>query len=186
MEIERKFLVPPQKFDEGKFHEQAHLIQIIHQGYFTVSEEVSIRVRLATTIKNRYGVSNVRSATITMKTKTPGAARLEINGEVSFDEFEDAEQFFALCPNQISKQRYSLYSKERWEIDVFYDLQENLIIAEIELDNVNATFGRPSWVGPEITDEKFFYNENLNSKEYLPIWKTLIGEHNEKTKKKRS
>ena len=44
--------------------------------------------------------------------------------------------------------------KYMWEIDVFYDKNKGLVIAEIELDNENEHIDLPDWIDREISTEK--------------------------------
>jgi len=44
---------------------------------------------------------------------------------------------------------------------VFNGNNEGLVIAEIELDDENDAFDRPSWLGKEVTGDQRYYNSNL-------------------------
>ncbi len=48
-----------------------------------------------------------------------------------------------------------------FEVDVFHDKNEGLIIAEIELSNEEEHFEIPEWLGEEVTGLPQYYNANL-------------------------
>jgi CYTH domain-containing protein len=48
-----------------------------------------------------------------------------------------------------------------WEIDVFTDKNEGLIIAEIELTSEEQKFVLPDWVEKEVTGDIRYYNSFL-------------------------
>lgn len=51
--------------------------------------------------------------------------------------------------------------KSYWEVDVFKDDNEGLVVAEIELKNMDVKFEKPSWLGPEITHIVAYKNSAL-------------------------
>ena len=60
------------------------------------------------------------------------------------------------------KTRYLVPSgKHTFEIDVFHDKNEGLVIAEIELSSDDEYFERPGWLGDEVTGMPQYYNANL-------------------------
>lgn len=48
-----------------------------------------------------------------------------------------------------------------WEIDEFLGVNQGLIVAEIELQNENQKFDKPSWIGEEVSSDPRYYNSNL-------------------------
>ena len=59
----------------------------------------------------------------------------------------------------LTKTRWLIeYNKKKWEIDF---ISPDLVIAEIELEDINEEFELPDWVGLEITDCEEYYNNNL-------------------------
>ena len=48
-----------------------------------------------------------------------------------------------------------------WEVDEFRGDNTGLGVAEIELQDEQQQFDRPSWVGIEVTSDPRFYNANL-------------------------
>ena len=63
----------------------------------------------------------------------------------------------------VKKTRYHLlHEGMMWEVDEFHGENEGLIIAEIELDDPEATFALPPWVGQEISHDPRYFNSNLS------------------------
>ena len=69
----------------------------------------------------------------------------------------------SLClPGKIVKTRYLINAgKHTWEVDIFHDKNEGLIIAEIELTKEDEQFEKPDWLGEEVTGIPEYYNANL-------------------------
>ena len=62
----------------------------------------------------------------------------------------------------ISKCRYQLvYAGKIWEIDVFDQENEGLILAECELDSEDEHIDLPSWIAEEVTEDERYYNSYL-------------------------
>ena len=81
----------------------------------------------------------------------------------------DAEELLAdLCHAVlVEKVRYKVdFSGFIWEIDVFSGVNQGLIVAEIELDELEQQFPRPPWIGREVSDEIRYYNSHLISYPY--------------------
>jgi adenylate cyclase len=75
----------------------------------------------------------------------------------------DAKEMLKIClPGKIEKTRYIVPSgRHKFEVDVFHDKNEGLIIAEIELSSENEQFDKPEWLGEEVTGKPEYYNANL-------------------------
>ena len=144
LEIERKFLIKD-------------LVQIrpflvnglsLMQGYLFDEQDKSLRVRIAS-----------NKATITMKFGVNALVREEFEYEIPM---EDAESLWRLCSKKLSKTRYRLmHAGNLWEIDVFHEKNEGLVLAEIELSAPNQAFEPPFWLGEEVTDDARYLNVNL-------------------------
>jgi CYTH domain-containing protein len=72
-------------------------------------------------------------------------------------------------------------NKERWlvpagkhiiEVDEFFDDNEGLIMAEIELNDENEAFECPDFLGQEVTGDRRYYNSCLRVHPYKE-WKDL-------------
>lgn len=146
-EIERKFLLKDDSWKE--FSDQGVEYS---QGYLVGSKHASVRVR----IQGDKAYINIKSATIDI-------TRQEFEYEIPLD--EASEILASLCEKPlISKTRYHVpHEQHVWEIDVFKGDNEGLIVAEIELNNVNECFSKPSWIGQEVSDDKRYYNVCLVS-----------------------
>ena len=144
-EIERKFLVA------GEFRHLAVKEIMIIQAYLTIDPVKSIRLRIMgemafITVKSRIGEQVI--------------ARNEWEFPIPLS---DAEEMIKVClPGRIVKTRFLVPSgKHTFEVDVFHDKNEGLIIAEIELSYESEHFERPEWLGEEVTGKSEYYNANL-------------------------
>ena len=150
IEIERKFLLA----DESWRHDADAGIKM-RQGYLSNNSKSSIRVR----ISGDEAALNIKSA-------EPGCIRREY--EYSIPVLEAEELLADLCHDaQVEKVRYHVdVSGFIWEIDVFSGENEGLVVAEIELEDINQEFPIPSWLGCEVSDEIRYYNSHLISYPY--------------------
>ena len=144
-EIERKFLVNKELWE--KMEKPKGIL--IQQGYLSSNPECTIRVRRTDD-----------ASTITIKGLNKGAVRTEFEYDIPT---EDVEQLLHLFTEKsISKTRYPIEFKGKWwEVDVFHDANNGLVVAEIELENEHELFEQPNWVAEEVTDDIRYYNVNL-------------------------
>ena len=145
IETERKFLV----LDDG-YKSQAVESHRIRQGYIAHDMGRSVRVR----ILDDRGILTVKGPFIGV------GSRPEWEKEISLQEAED---LFLLCkPGSIDKTRWIVPAGERFfEVDEFHGENEGLVMAEIELKSQDEAFGRPSWLGEEVTGDPRYYNGYL-------------------------
>ena len=145
IETERKFLV----LDDG-FKTQAVESHRIRQGYIAHDMGRSVRVR----ILDDKGILTVKGPFIGV------GSRPEWEKEIYLKE---AEELFQICkPGSIDKTRWIVPAGERkFEVDEFHGENEGLVMAEIELESQDEAFGRPSWLGEEVTGNPRFYNGYL-------------------------
>jgi len=150
IEIERKFLVNKEKWDQVIKEEKS----LFRQGYIVSDPEKTIRVRL--TEKEGY---------LTIKGPAVGLSRPEY--EYSIPK-EDALQLLdGFCKSEVSKIRYFIdHNDKLWEVDEFLGQNEGLIVAEIELTSEDESFSIPDWIDKEVTDEKKYSNSNLSINPY--------------------
>jgi CYTH domain-containing protein len=144
-EIERKFLV------RGEFrHLAVKEIKMI-QTYLTIDPDKTIRLRVA---------DDKAYLTIKNKPKPGKFGRNEWEVEIPV---RDAIEMMSIClPGKIEKSRFLIPSgKHTWEVDVFHDKNEGLIIAEIELSSEDEKFEKPGWLGEEVTGIREYYNAYL-------------------------
>ncbi|MFA6266899.1 MAG: CYTH domain-containing protein [Pseudolabrys sp.] len=144
VEIERRFLVT----GDGWKAEVARHIDI-RQAYLAVTNNSTVRVRI-----------HDGTALLTIKSAASGLSRAEFEFPIPKD---SAEQLFALRTGRVIEKRRHIVPQGalRWEIDVFSGELEGLIIAEIELPDETADFGRPSWLGDEVTGDSRYANARL-------------------------
>ena len=145
IETERKFLVK----DDG-YKGQAVESHRIRQGYIAHDMGRSVRVR----VLDDKGILTVKGPFVGL------GSRPEWEKEISLQEAED---LFRLCkPGSIDKTRWIVPAGERkFEVDEFHGDNEGLVMAEIELKSQDEAFGRPSWLGDEVTGDPRFYNGYL-------------------------
>lgn len=151
LEIERKFLVRTEAFKAESFSQSE-----IKQGYLNSNPERSVRIR----IKNKTGFLTIKG-----KSDATGTTRFEWEKEI---DKEEAEALLKLCePGVISKIRYEVKADRHiYEVDEFFDENEGLILAEIELDSAEENFVKPSWLGEEVTGDNRYYNSQLSKIPY--------------------
>lgn len=145
MEIERKYLIQAEKWQEVKKPKPIS----IKQGYISVDPDCTVRVRT----KGRKGY-------LTIKGKTNGISREEFEYEIPIEEAEKMLSLFA--DKKIIKNRYEIkYKRKTWEVDEFLDALSPLMLAEIELKSETEQFELPDWIGEEVSDDPSYYNSNL-------------------------
>jgi adenylate cyclase len=144
-ETERKFLV------KGEFRHLVVKEISITQSYLSIEPDKTIRLRIADD-----------KAFLTIKTRISGKSFARSEWEFSIP-LSDANDMMHIClPGKIVKTRYLVPSgKHTFEIDVFHDKNEGLLIAEIELSSEDEQFEKPVWLGEEVTGNPAYYNSNL-------------------------
>ena len=151
IEIERKFLVTSTDFiSESQVHFE------IAQGYLSSHPKRTVRVR----IKGDKGYLTIKG-----KGNESGISRFEWEKEIPLD---DAKNLLLLCEKGvIHKTRYNINKgKHTFEVDVFHDENNGLIIAEIELNNEEEIYEKPNWLGKEVTNNENYYNAFLSRKPF--------------------
>lgn len=154
IEIERKFLVKSSEFKNESISKRK-----IIQGFLNTHPERTVRVRI-----------NEDKAYLTVKGKSneEGTSRFEWEQEI---DLKEAEALLGLCEETvINKTRYIIPTGGfLFEVDEFFGANEGLVVAEIELENENDEFYRPTWLGKEVTGQVKYYN-SLLSKEPYKLW----------------
>lgn len=159
-EIERKFLVT------GEFKSLAYDKTHIEQGYFATEPGKTVRVR----IRNDKGYLTIKGPS-----SKDGLSRYEFEVEVPL---EDAQEMMKLCvPGRVNKDRYLIKSgKHIVEVDEFFDENEGLILAEIELENEDEAYVKPDFLGAEVTGDKRYYNKYMIRHPYK-LWRNQAEPH---------
>lgn len=150
VEIERKYLVKSMDW-KGRADTGTRFLQ----GYLANTKKAAIRVRIAG-----------ERAWLTLKGARAGISRLEFEYPLPVADAKQMLQEF--CQGQvIDKTRYRLPLDEHvWEIDVFHDANEGLVLAEIEIENEQESFSLPGWIGEEVSADKRYYNAYLSQYPY--------------------
>lgn len=151
LEIERKFLLKAGNLDA--FKKEAQTATRITQGYLNTDPARTVRIRT----KGDKGFLTIKG-----KSNESGTTRVEVEEEIAFAK---AETLLKLClPGIIDKTRYEvIIGKHTWEIDEFHGANTGLLLAEIELSHENEAFSIPSWIGPEVTGDKKYYNSYISN-----------------------
>jgi len=144
-EIERKFLVRGNDW-RGLVSSQT----TIRQAYLASSAKSSTRIR----------IRGDGTATLTIKSRPADLRRLELEYPIPVLQ---AEALMQLREGSIiEKTRHVVpHGSLAWEIDVFAGDNLGLIIAEIELTDVDQPIDVPSWIGREVTAQPQYYNSFL-------------------------
>ena len=147
IEIERKFLVTSRDFIKESFAKYE-----ITQGYLCSVPERTIRIRIK---------DDKAYLTIKGKSSETGLSRLEIEKEITK---EEGTLLLKICEKGvIKKTRYNIKSGNHIiEVDVFYEENDGLLLAEIELKSENEFYEKPNWLGIEVTNDERYYNAYLN------------------------
>ncbi|MFT5242207.1 MAG: adenylate cyclase [Glaciecola sp.] len=147
IEIERKFLVISEGFKTQSFKHTR-----IIQGFLNTNPERTVRVRL----KGDNGYLTVKG-----KSTSDGLSRFEWEKNISK---LDAEALLQLCEKGvIDKIRYEInVGQHVFEVDVFSEENEGLIVAEVELNHEDEPFDKPKWLGKEVTGDTRYYNSQLS------------------------
>jgi adenylate cyclase len=144
-ETERKFLV------KGEFRHLAVKETNILQRYLSVDPDKTIRLRICG-----------GEAFLTIKGRSAGRSISRSEWEFPV-ELVDAEEIMKLCiPGKIVKTRYLVpYGDHTFEVDVFHESNDGIVVAEVELSSEDENFKIPPWLGEEITGRPEYYNANM-------------------------
>jgi adenylate cyclase len=144
-EIERKFLLRGDGW-RGLVTKQT----TIRQAYLGSTSKSSTRIR----------IRDDGTATLTIKSRPSDLRRLELEYPIPVLQAEALMQLRE--GSVIEKIRHVVpYGGLEWEIDVFSGENLGLIIAEVELKDVDQAVEMPDWVGREVTAQPQYYNSFL-------------------------
>lgn len=149
IEIERKFLV---KSDGWR---KLGCAVRYAQGYLCSDRNRTVRVR---TVGDK--------GFLTVKGRGSGIAHPEYEYEIPYNEARTMLDELAEKP-VIAKTRTKIpFAGFVWEVDEFFGDNEGLVMAEIELPSVDASFEKPEWIGEEVTGDPRYYNSMLARNPY--------------------
>jgi len=82
-----------------------------------------------------------------------------------------------MCENLIKKERHAfrvidVVDGGKWEVDIFKEDNDGLIIAEIELKSEDQELFLPNFIEEEVTQDDRYYNYNLSKIPYKE-WKQV-------------
>ena len=144
VEIERKFLVV------SGFHPAGEGV-LYRQGYLSTDPERVVRVRLAG-----------ESGFLTIKGRVEKGCCPEY--EYPIPAADAAEMLDSLCAgNEVRKTRYRLpFRGYVWEVDVFEGVNRGLVLAEVEMESIEARPELPEWIDEEVTGDRRYFNACLS------------------------
>jgi len=147
-EIEYKYLVDVKKWNVLSKPKG----ELIVQGFIYNSKECVVRIR----IKGNKGF-------LTLKGETIGITRKEYEYEIPLNEAEEIITSFT--KKHIRKMRYEiLVGNHTWEVDVFEEGLDGLILAELEVNSETEKFELPDWVTENVSHDPNYYNAVLIEK----------------------
>jgi CYTH domain-containing protein len=149
-EIERKFLVRSSRWREGARGVNCR------QGYLSTDVDRTVRVRV---IGDR--------AFLTVKGRSAGCVRAEYEYPIPVEDATYLLENLCLLP-LVEKVRFSVeFSGRTWVVDVFSGENEGLVLAEVELEDLDETVEMPEWAGEEVTGDPRFANASLVACPYV-------------------
>lgn len=155
LEIERKWLVPTDKWEEAKAHTQGQGWIGIEQGY--ISPEVRVRI-----YHHDAGADFIDSAELTVKQRETLLTVKEYNYEIPLD---DASMILSKL-TVLKKTRHDTDS-DGYTLDYFLNTLEGLVLVEKEFETEEdaALEQIPDWlIGcPEVTGDPSYINANLGT-----------------------
>jgi CYTH domain-containing protein len=156
-EIEKRFLVdlPPDRLLE--ILKNAISVTKLTQCYLTTDPKCTIRVRIVEYLTTP-DVANCAYLTIKSLKDVQGSG-VEYEYPIPI---KDARELNALTPYSVTKKRYHIPLEQLMiELDVFEDKHQGLVIAEIELLDVNTKIPQVVWLNRDITTDYRYSNLNL-------------------------
>jgi CYTH domain-containing protein len=145
IEIERKFLV----VNDGWKNSVVRRVKI-RDGLIANNKGHKARVRIADDV-----------ATIALKSRKRGLVRTEFEYAIPYS---DAQEILRImCDgNVIDKVRYFVpYASNIWQVDVYEGLLGGVILAEIELTDVDQKLKLPGWIGEEVSADPKYRKINM-------------------------
>jgi adenylate cyclase len=181
-EVERKFLV----LDESFLKEPKNVVRVrrLLQGY-PRAQSLSLRFQHVTWIWPLH--VRPEEGRITIKSASPGLSRVEFEYSIPA---EDAKALLGeFCgADRVRKIRVDVqHGKDTWEVDVYEDDLEGLMVCELEFHGESSEIAvsrRPPWLGPEVTNEALYYNQNLAQQGWPPDYVKRVDWPNMKARAK--
>lgn len=176
IEIERKFLLT-----SDTWRGQVSSSERLSQAYLASSSAVTVRVRIASSATtpdagntDEAADSAQDNAWLTLKgapiaTSDPdkaGSAQHEFEYEIPVKDATSIMQRLADSA-VIDKTRHSImHEGHLWVVDEFHGDNQGLVVAEIELDDMQQQFTIPDWAGADVTQDFRYRNKFLAHNPY--------------------
>jgi len=160
LEIERKFLITYPNIETIENSLKCQKIEI-SQTYLNSNNSDEIRVRKST-IDNKTTFVK----TIKRKINNQGFKRVEIESEITSDEYSKLLEDADITKHTLTKTRYCFnYKGQLFELDI-YPFWTNQAILEIELLSENEKINFPNFIEiiREVTNDENYKNSNLAKK----------------------
>ena len=166
VETERKFLIDfPELMGFTKWEEFQYSRDPIWQYYLVAQKDLAIRLRTGGAGKN--------NTILTIKYGGDGMSCYEEEFHTTYMEY--LTRFEDRIGREIRKDRYTHTENGRvWEIDVFQEHHQGLVVAELECPDAEAVIDLPSWIRKEVTFDSRFKNAVLATSDE---WKEAILEN---------
>lgn len=163
LEIERQFVVNTEHPDWNNILKMWPTYEIV-QSTIHRGEGNKLRVRLIENLR-----TGKKSACFTFKVKkrtkkTQPNIRDEYEWEVPYR----VALFIMIWHGEVRKRRYEYIHTDgkKWEFDLYQWLNEGIVLADIELSDVEEKFELPAWLGKEVTKEKMITNNSFTFHPY--------------------
>jgi adenylate cyclase len=148
-EIEHKFIV-----DTRLWKLRSPGVRI-EQGYLSVEKERVVRVRISG-----------EQAALAIKGKTRGLTRDEFEYEIPLADARYILRELCLKPILTKTRHRETVGGLSWEIDVFHDDNDGLVLAEVEVGDEAQAIEVPVWATREVSDDPRYFNSNLAIRPY--------------------
>ena len=156
VEIERKFLV------KGDAWRKLGVGKVYCQGYIHAEKSKTVRVRII----DKQGYLTIKGASV-------GTARKEFEYPIPLEDAQEMLDDLCNLP-LIEKKRYKIpFAGLVWEVDEFFGENQGLIMAEVELTEINQKITLPDWIGEEVSHDPRYFNSNLAKNPYRQWQKNI-------------
>jgi CYTH domain-containing protein len=160
IERERRFVVTGESILDGSTG------NLVEQAYFSFADGYVVGAR-RTHITDGAGVANDSLAVLTTKGSCQEALRGQYEMEIPV---HFAAALIARSELVVRKLTHRFVSEHRiWDVDVFLDENQGLILAEYEARNVRLVHA-PWWCGEEVSADQRYDNEALATRPFRS-WK---------------
>ena len=160
LEIERKFLVANDSWKNSVVRSAR-----IRDGLIANNKGHKARVRIANDV-----------ATIAVKSRRSGLARTEFEYVIPNSDAE--EMLRIMCEGNVldKAQHFVSHAGNTWQVDVYEELLDGVVLAEIELTDADEKLTLPDWIGAEVTADPTYRKINMVAAARVPKPSSLDDE----------